>query len=1470
MGYLRKKAGTATVIVALGAGTAAGIYAYQKDTGFTPSGEAQKLHANKVDFSQDDDVKGKKSQENGSEEEKSAMLDENAIEGTDASYLFSQAQIELPPDADEQLNQSVIINSNVADHTADHDNVADTQNTGNTTSNVIGNNSTDNVYNVTGDKSTADIIISDGNKPGGLIVPGNGNENGTGNEAGSDEQGNGSGNKNDHNGSSKDDSTGKDDNNNDKDDDSKDDNNGGGQTPVVYPSDKVTNPPPKKEKPGISDTVVSDSFNEDEVASKKNIVVVINENLSWTNRIYKGQSVTPHEIFCALDTYVAAMNTTTDNLYPDKLYAWNEGDLDKYIRFTGISFDGGNTWETEFPVKIPDDVQDGSTKIRAEYRLSTSDEWTEKLVDYSLQDSRVFILSKGLTEADEQIDDENILNPESQYYNTDEKVLLYVYQDEMLGESGKQLETLFPGWMERGTFVDWNYQVKTGRHILEPAETVELDSRYKAQLQYYWLNSDGNIVSDEDMSGKYYCVMQTLTEIHPDGLALAQNMDGLATIAGDFVAVPEYIQVVDLQEQTTAGTLSIPDSVIYVNDSADGLRVNDAYVVSENNQNYSSTDGVLCNKDGSEMLGIPNKKTELVIPDGVKKVNITKDNQISMITIEADSMENMPEIDYSNLSGCSIVVNDELLNEFISANESLLESGNNKIISDEDNKTTYSVVNGMIISDTGELHRIAKARGTSVIIPAGIHSIGADAFKQSPINTVILTAETDQDIVLRDNCFSDSSISTIICVSEKQKENIKSQISRIGREDIRVIIGQMSADGYLYYTDTDGSTVLLSASKDAVEFDGVLKLNEAGTETITVDKIGDYAFKDCDRIKWVELPENISEIGYEAFCNCDSLEGVLICNTEHITIGNNAFEEDDSLRFVASNAKKATMVDGYDPVITDSYMSWERKDYYFYVPNDAEGYGSNANNISGFSGVEGYCVMDLGTEGKLLCAQDDEGTSWIAVRSSKVVPQKVELPHEIMYIYNFAFTDTMSAEGTYEVNWNDLYMLQGLGMGAFIESHISGTIQLGTEDGFGFTSIGDGCMNDCRYITAVDIQAPLSYLGENSFSGCKNLKQVHIADTSFFKCGIYAGIFDGCDNLGNLIFDDYEAPQLVIYGNMSFSFNSEWTQEEEEAKLHITIPDGAEQNYIKEWRYGFAGHSGGYTGSRYLDMWNSTQMDMVDWVNYIFPKDEDVDKKVKELILANENHLRMMFGMDKVSEPTDFYPYRVDENGFITLVGVPSYADDITLDGETLDLPDMWFIDYIGTGAFYGASKLQKVTIPADVSAMRMNAFAGAAADSEKVTLVFESETPIDLLGYSPEVPFCFGLTDDKIKIEVPKGCEEAYIDAWKYPMAGYSDADSMEAQITDELKKKNPDMNEKKLDEEVHARMAEILTPAENRLRAMMGLEQITEPADDSSDDQKTAATGDSLTESNQEDTIKTDDMKVEDTEKDTEGDTE
>ncbi len=248
MGYLKKKAGTATVIVAIGAGTAAGIYAYQKDTGFTPSSDIQKLHANKVDFSQNDDVKSKRSQENGSDNEKSAMLDQSSLTQTDAAFLFSQAQLELPPDAERDLDQALIVNNNQSDQTPDN-----TGNVNNTASNIIGPNPLDNVYNVTGDKSNADIIIGGGDNSQGTSVSGNATGDGNGNS------GNGNGNT-DNDSSNKTDGKNDDTDNNGKDDNNSDNN--GGETPTVYPSDKVTNPPPKKNNPSNVPTSDSKNFSE--------------------------------------------------------------------------------------------------------------------------------------------------------------------------------------------------------------------------------------------------------------------------------------------------------------------------------------------------------------------------------------------------------------------------------------------------------------------------------------------------------------------------------------------------------------------------------------------------------------------------------------------------------------------------------------------------------------------------------------------------------------------------------------------------------------------------------------------------------------------------------------------------------------------------------------------------------------------------------------------------------------------------------------------------------------------------------------------------------------------------------------------------------------------------------------------------------------------------------------------------------
>lgn len=1470
MGYLRKKAGTATVIVALGAGTAAGIYAYQKDTGFTPSGEAQKLHANKVDFSQDDDVKGKKSQENGSEEEKSAMLDENAIEGTDASYLFSQAQIELPPDADEQLNQSVIINSNVADHTADHDNVADTQNTGNTTSNVIGNNSTDNVYNVTGDKSTADIIISDGNKPGGLIVPGNGNENGTGNEAGSGEQGNGSGNKNDHSGSSKDDSTGKDDNNNDKGDDSKDDNNGGGQTPVVYPSDKVTNPPPKKNNPSNLPPEDSKDFKEsdkDLLGSDSKEFCIDSASLLFGDSyyIYKDQTITDTDLMCALDTYIATQTGTKKKYYTLAL-----DDLGKYIRFTGVSFDEGKTWNSEFPIKVPKDEDINDMYIQAEYRFSVNDEWQKytKEISCPLTNSRLYVLSKALTDSDEQINEADVLNL-SKYDLS--KVNLYYYQQSLLGENGTKLDKLFPGWMERGSLVDWNYEVTAGRHILEPAEMVDLPEQFEAQMKLYWMQVSESVTED-------LVYLQTLTGINAQGVALLSAGSNCRTNAGDFVKVPDYIQAIDITEPTEVGTLSIPDSVIQI-DSDSKLRVNDGYVVSEDNDDYSSVDGVLCDKEGTEMMAVPYKMTELNISSNIKKVNINDDNNIKRITFEAESLEEYPEVAIQNLHGTSIVVDDELMDDFIKNNVDLLNNSGNSVESDTTGESV-SVEDGIAINESGEIKEAVSIGGTSLRISSGITAIKEEAFASADrLSTLVLTENTSSNLKLETDCFKDSSIERIICSNRKQQKNMEKQIADSGKPDIQVVLANRLG-GFTYYTyekNNNEIVELVEVPADITEFDGVIKSDAAGAEDIHITSIGDQAFGDCDQLKWVTLPEKVTSIGYMAFEDCDSLEGVLIQNKEHITIGNKAFDDCGELRFVASNAMTATMMDDYNPSIYSFYQSdWIRSNSFFFAPEGAEGYGSNVNELWGYNDIANYNIADMGECGKVLYAANSQGENIVAVRAGKEMPDKVILPEKTAYIYDFAFADTVSESGRYEVNWQDLDSLLWMGSYSFRDSQLGGDIVIGDIEQDREISIGEGVYLGCDNISSIEIQSILQSVDMFAFKDCSNLSTLHICRTPDTNIYFWPGMFEGCDNIRNLILDDTVPPDLLFYGQgTTFRFNSEWTEEEEKEKLRISVPKGTIDTYIKAWRFKIMGYTGWPDTTEYLEMWDAVRIEMIQidmTGNITYPEDEEVDAEVLKRLLESENRIRTMLGAKTVTEPIDLYQYRLDDT-LLTLIGVPSYAQDISIDGESIGLPDGWYLDYIGTGAFSGASKLSHIEIPDNLVGIQMNAFAGASADVSKLTLTFTGETPPKLLGASPDVPFLFGQTDDRLQIKVPEGCEEAYIEAWKYPMAGYEDETDLIWAVMDDVWSEiadDQDFDMDKVGEMINARMAEILIPAENRLRAMMGLEQVTEPADDSSDDQETAATGDSLTESNQEDTIKTDDMKVEDTEEDTEGDTE
>lgn len=1330
---IKKTVRNASITLAVTAGAAIGIAGYNSGNNFIPGITNREFKFNQVHFSGDNDVVGQGNDGSGNDSqmfEKDDTAQAEQKKQMTPGYLFDNQRILDPAQPD---NAFSVINTRNDDVISD-----------NTADNITGTDNPDNpadsagrVIDIVEPGQNADTIISGGNSD---IVSGDkGNTSVPDNDAGNNSGDNGQPGVPDRpdNGSS-------DSGNSDNNVDVPDDNSGNaGDTDdkddtETDRSETAKDPEVEKPRPSISQDFNSKPYDEDSVAGKDTDtelrVVIQPDSSSDAEALYKGQSIDAYTVFCVLDTYVVK----TENGTPT-LYLWGKESYGTYIRISGVSFDNGDTWKSTFPVTVPSDIKTGNMIIKAEYRLSSDDEWASVNINYEPKDNRLFILSDTIKSDNEVINTDSILNY-NQYPELGSTVNLYQYQNNFLGTG--ELDSLFPGWMENGRIVPWMYTAGIGRHILQPAKKVPLDKNFKAKMKYIWLGEDGRI----DKSG-YYCPVQTLVSIAED----AVYTDAQSQREAD---VPEYIQAVDLENKLNVDYINIPDTVIYVKNDGVNLLVKEGYKVSEQNNNYTSVDGVLTSKDKSQIIAIPYNMEELDIASGTVSVILTDNNNLKNVTIKADNAEEFPSIDYSKLHGCTITIDDSLLYQFINANYEALSDSENVVSLAGEEAVTYKISKGTVYDNNGNLCKVVGGMGSSVIIPADIDNITKDAFDEADNVDRIILSDKD-NITFEEDSLKDSNVDMILCNSEQQKINIVSQLNKAGKEDIDVYVVNVTTDGYSYYTvkkDDKISNVLLRAPENITEFAGVI---EEGT--VSINELDTECFAQCSSLVWVTLPENVSYIGYEAFKNCTSLQGVLIQTKDTIYIGNNAFSGCDSLRFAASNAMTAVMQDGYDPVISDSHGSQLMPDYYFYILQDAEGYGEHVNVITGIQGVEGFVVETAGNS-RILYGADNNGDEYILLRTGSDISGEISLPDAIMYIYDYAFADAGKDNG-FTIKWDNLTWLFGIQTGAFINSGLSGSVNISGEQGL---MIHDYAFSNCERITDVNFGGSIYYLGEEVFVSCSELTEVTFGYIDPWLGALYAGLFNDCNNLKKITFNNYDCPGLVIYGSLGFQFNYSWTRQEETEKLDIIVPDGAQENYILGWRYIMSGYTGVYNGTPYLDMWYQIQGELIDWDTLTIPQDEEVDKVLKERLLANENNIRSMLGMDTVTEPSEFYPIRV-ENGLVTLISVPSDIVSLDMTTNNLGMPDGWYVDYIGKNAFSQCSRLESVVIADNLVGIYSGAFANASADG-RITIEFTGEEPVSLI-CGEDGTFDFGLDNSNITIIVPEGSRDAYIQKWSEVM---------------------------------------------------------------------------------------------------------
>ena len=215
---------------------------------------------------------------------------------------------------------------------------------------------------------------------------------------------------------------------------------------------------------------------------------------------------------------------------------------------------------------------------------------------------------------------------------------------------------------------------------------------------------------------------------------------------------------------------------------------------------------------------------------------------------------------------------------------------------------------------------------------------------------------------------------------------------------------------------------------------------ESVTIPNTVSTIGDSAFFSCGSLKSIEIPNSVTSIGDSAFFGCDSLKSIEIPNSV-TSIGESAF-------YACDNITSVVIGDGVETIGQWAF--------------------SDCVNISSL------------TLGKNVTYIGNGAFRELHKLNSIVIPDSVKT------IDMFAFSRCHNLSSiTLGKN------VQTIGKGAFDEAYALTTIVIPNN----VTTIGEEAFDRCENLTSVVIGSGITSIGANAFSKCNRLCDIYYAGT---------------------------------------------------------------------------------------------------------------------------------------------------------------------------------------------------------------------------------------------------------------------------------------------------------------------------------------------------------------------------------------
>ncbi|MEE1155130.1 MAG: leucine-rich repeat protein, partial [Acutalibacteraceae bacterium] len=379
----------------------------------------------------------------------------------------------------------------------------------------------------------------------------------------------------------------------------------------------------------------------------------------------------------------------------------------------------------------------------------------------------------------------------------------------------------------------------------------------------------------------------------------------------------------------TLKTVTIGSGCITLDGAFTSNNMIESYTVSNDNPAYMSVDGVLFNKNQTDIVfyprakagayTIPNTVTEIrnnlfsycenltaiTIGKGVKTIGryaFSHCTNLKNVTIG----ENVEKIMYSAFEWCPSLEKIEIPNNIKSIEGSCFSMGKLKYITigsgctsinngalgsklvsitvSKDNPT-YCSENGILYNkDKTEIIIYPPYKEGAYVLPNTVKAIKWNTF--SSANELTELTIGDQITAIPNSAFSGC--------SKLKKLYLGKGIKTIGEN---IFFGKTS----IKELDLSNCVNLISIAKDAM-------YEITSLETVilpdNLESIGDNAFYGCSKLKKVKFGSKLQNIGVGAFQYCTSLESLTITDGNNTIIGGNAFNSCKALKSITFNGVK--------------------------------------------------------------------------------------------------------------------------------------------------------------------------------------------------------------------------------------------------------------------------------------------------------------------------------------------------------------------------------------------------------------------------------------------------------------------------------------------------------------------------------------------------------------------------------------